>query len=65
MARPDILFGDPTQAVGGHVVAHQSEYRVYLRRGRQNTRIARLVDCSWLPEVEAVFRITPEGIRDA
>jgi DNA repair protein RadA len=65
MARPDILFGDPTVAIGGHVLAHQSGVRVYLRRGKQNTRIARVTDSSSLPEAEAVFKITPQGIRDA
>lgn len=65
IARPDILFGDPTIASGGHVLAHQTGVRVYLRRGRGGTRIARVVDSSKLPEAEAVFRITPEGIRDA
>ncbi len=64
MARPDILFGDPTRPVGGHVLAHQSTYRVYLRKGSKGTRIARLTDASNLPEAEAIFKITPNGIRD-
>jgi len=64
MARPDVLFGDPTAPVGGNVLAHMSTYRVYLRRGRHGTRIARLVDAPNLPEREAVFIITEEGIRD-
>jgi DNA repair protein RadA len=64
MARPDVLFGDPTAPVGGHVLGHMATYRMYLRRGRQNTRISRLVDSPGLPESEAVFRITEEGIRD-
>jgi DNA repair protein RadA len=65
MARPDILFGDPTRPVGGHIVAHQSGVRMYLRRGRAGTRICRITDSSKLPEAEAVFKICPEGIRDA
>lgn len=64
MARPDVLFGDPTQAVGGHVLAHQSTYRIYLRKSKGETRIARLIDCSYLPEAECVFRVTQEGVRD-
>jgi DNA repair protein RadA len=64
MARPDVLFGDPTRPVGGHVLAHQSTYRVYLRKGAKGTRVARLTDASNLPEAEAIFRITPEGVRD-
>ncbi len=65
MAKPDILFGDPTEPVGGHVLAHAATYRVYLRKGKGEKRIARLVDSPHLPEGEAVFAITPEGIRDA
>ena len=64
MARPDILFGDPTVPIGGHVLAHQATYRCYVRRGRENTRICRLVDSPGLPEGEAVFRITESGIKD-
>ncbi len=64
MARPDILFGDPTAPVGGNVLAHMSTYRIYLRRGRKGTRIARLVDAPNLPEREAIFIITESGIKD-
>jgi len=38
MAKPDILFGDPTEPVGGHVLAHAATYRVYLRRARSASR---------------------------
>ena len=64
MADPSVLFGDPTRAVGGHVLAHMATYRCYLRRGKANTRICRLVDSPGLPEGEAVFKITDVGIRD-
>ncbi|MEM5831078.1 MAG: DNA repair and recombination protein RadA [Candidatus Aenigmatarchaeota archaeon] len=64
MARPDIIFGDPTQPVGGHVLAHISFYRIYLRKSKQNLRIARLVDAPNLPEREVVFQITERGIED-
>ena len=64
MARPDVFYGDPTQAVGGHVLAHTPGVRVQLRRAKGNKRIARIVDAPHLPEGEAVFLITDEGIRD-
>ena len=63
-ARPDMFFGDPTQAVGGHVLAHSATYRLYLRKGQQGKRIARLIDSPHLPEGEAVFRITDAGVSD-
>ena len=64
MAKPDVFFGDPTEAIGGHVLHHASTYRLYLRRGKKGTRVAKLVDAPALPEGEAVFIVTEEGIKD-
>jgi len=64
MARPDILWGDPTIAIGGHILAHASGVRLYLRKSKGNLRIAKLVDSPSLPEGEAVFTVNPEGILD-
>lgn len=63
-ARPDILFGDPTRPIGGNIVAHASTYRVYLRKSKPPRRIARLIDSPNLPEGEAVYSLTPDGIRE-
>ncbi len=64
MSKPDMLFGDPTVPIGGHIVGHQATFRVYLRKSKGSTRIARLIDSPYLPEGEAVFAVEPEGIRD-
>ncbi|MBI5159050.1 DNA repair and recombination protein RadA [Candidatus Micrarchaeota archaeon] len=64
MDDPSIMFGDPTKPIGGHVLAHLATYRVYLRKGKEEKRIARLVDSPNLPEAECVFRVTPEGLKD-
>jgi DNA repair protein RadA len=64
MSRPDILFGDPTAPIGGHILGHFSTHRLYVRRSKGNTRIARMIDSPNLPAGEAVFLITPEGIKD-
>jgi len=64
MSDPAMMFGDPTKPVGGHVLGHQSTYRMYMRRGREGTRVARMVDAPNLIEAEAVFKITEDGIRD-
>ncbi len=64
MAAPGIFFGDPTQPVGGHVLAHASTYRIYLRKSKGEKRIARMVDSPCLPEREAVFMIYENGIKD-
>lgn len=65
MDRPDILFGDPTAPIGGHVLAHNATFRVYLRKGKAEKRIARLVDSPSLPEGEVIFTVTEDGIGDS
>ena len=64
MARPDMFYGDPTQAVGGHTLYHVPGVRVQLRKSKGNKRIARVIDAPHLPESEAVFLVTNQGIRD-
>lgn len=64
MANPALMFGDPTTPIGGHIVGHQSTYRIYLRKSKDEKRIARLVDSPHLPEGEIVFKVTPNGIED-
>ncbi len=65
MSKPDMLFGDPTLPVGGHVLAHQTTYRLYLRKGRAGTRVCKLMDAANLPEAECIFKITEEGLTAA
>ena len=64
MSRPDILFGDPTAPVGGNIVAHASKTRIYLRKSKGDKRVAKLVDSPSLPDGEALYRITENGIED-
>jgi DNA repair protein RadA len=64
MANPAQLFGDPTTAVGGNIVGHSSTYRMYFRRGKKDSRVAKLIDSPNLPDNEAVFMITTEGLKD-
>ncbi|MGM5480004.1 MAG: DNA repair and recombination protein RadA [Nanobdellota archaeon] len=65
MAKPDTFFGDPTEAIGGNVVAHNSTFRIYLRRGKKGTRVAKLVDSPNLPDSECVYEVTEAGLKDA
>ncbi|MFH1237572.1 MAG: DNA repair and recombination protein RadA [Candidatus Aenigmatarchaeota archaeon] len=65
MSRPDVMFGDPTAPIGGHIVGHQATYRVYLRKSKEDKRIAKLIDSPNLPEGETIFRVLLEGVRDA
>ncbi|MBI4053680.1 MAG: DNA repair and recombination protein RadA [Candidatus Diapherotrites archaeon] len=64
MERPDILFGDPTAPVGGNVVGHASKTRIYLRKSKDDKRVAKLVDSPSLPDGEAIYRVTEKGLED-
>lgn len=64
MANPAQMFGDPTTAIGGNIVGHASTFRLYLRRGKKDSRVAKLIDSPSLPDGECVFYITSAGLRD-
>ncbi len=64
MANPGMMFGDPTTPVGGHIVGHMSTYRLYFRRGKAGSRVAKMVDAPNLPENECQFFLTEKGIKD-
>jgi len=64
MANPAQMFGDPTTAIGGNIVGHASTYRLYLRRGKQGSRVAKLIDSPNLPDTECVFWVTNNGVVD-
>ena len=63
-SKPDAMWGDPTKPVGGHVLAHASTFRLYLRKAKGGRRIARLVDSPNLPDGECVYQVTEEGLKD-
>ena len=64
MANPAQMFGDPTTPIGGNILGHFSTYRMYLRRGKKGSRVAKLIDSPNLPDNECVFFVTDNGIVD-
>lgn len=64
MANPGMMFGDPTTPVGGNIIGHMSTYRVYLRRGKAGSRVAKMIDAPNLPENECIFFLTEKGVKD-
>lgn len=65
MSKPDVFFGDAVHPIGGHVVAHTSNTRIYLRKSaRGPVRIARLVSSPYLPDGECIFKITENGVEE-
>jgi DNA repair protein RadA len=65
MANPAQMFGDPTTAIGGHIVGHASTYRIYLRRGKKGSRVAKMIDSPNLPDNETEFFVSDKGIIDS
>jgi len=65
MASPDVFLDEAVRPIGGHIVAHTSHTRIFLRKARRGpVRIARLVSSPYLPEGECLFKITEDGIVD-
>ncbi|CAO1420905.1 unnamed protein product [Diamesa hyperborea] len=56
---------DPKKPIGGNIIAHASTTRLSLRKGRGDNRVCKIYDSPCLPESEAMFSITAEGIGDA
>lgn len=60
-----MFCSDPKKPIGGHIMAHSSTTRLYLRKGRGETRVCKVYDSPCLPESEATFAINADGIGDA
>ena len=56
---------DPKKPIGGNIMAHASTTRLSLRKGRGNNRVCKIYDSPCLPEAEAMFAITEQGIGEA
>lgn len=61
---PSVMFGNADKPAGGNVMGHAAGTRLHLRKGREGTRIAKLIDSLSMPEAEALFIISDKGIED-
>lgn len=59
------FVSDPKKAVGGHVLAHASTWRIETKKGRGENRIAKIIDSPTMPEGEATFQLSERGICDS
>lgn len=60
------MFAGPNvRPIGGNIMAHATTTRLWIKKGRGETRIAKIVASPSLPEREASFAIGPEGVTDA
>jgi DNA repair protein RAD51 len=62
---PNPYMGPSVKPIGGHVIGHASQTRLFFRKGKGQTRICKIFDSPSLPEGEAMFEIGEGGIQDA
>ena len=56
---------DPKKPIGGNIMAHASTTRLYLRKGRGESRVCKIYDSPMIAEGECQFALTEGGIVDA
>ncbi|KAK9810888.1 hypothetical protein WJX73_005457 [Symbiochloris irregularis] len=60
------MFAGPSiKPIGGNIMAHATTTRLWLKKGKGDTRICKIVGSPSLPERDATFSIGPEGVVDA
>jgi len=59
-----MFAADSKKPIGGHIIAHASCTRLSLRKGRGESRVCKIYDSPCLPEAEAMYAITNDGIDD-
>ena len=60
----DITVPGYENFIANGFITHNSTYRLYLRKGKEDKRVARLVDSPNLPEGECVFKVGKAGVTD-
>ena len=56
--------GNDKKPIGGHIMAHACQTRLFLKKGLKQNRICKIYDSPSLPESEATYSITDQGIDD-
>lgn len=58
------VAGGALKPIGGHILSHASATRLFLRKGRAEERVAKLVDSPDRPESEASYKLDEGGWAD-
>lgn len=59
-----MFAGPQIKPIGGNIMAHASTTRLFLRKGRGEERICKVISSPCLAEAEARFQISSEGVTD-
>lgn len=60
----DFAVPNTENYIANGFIAHNSQTRVYLRKGKKGSRVAKLIDSPHLADAESIFMVVEDGIRD-
>lgn len=60
-----MFAGPQVKPIGGNIMAHATTTRLWVKKGRGENRVVKIVASPSLPEREATFGIGAEGVTDA
>ncbi len=60
----DLSVPESQNYIANGFLVHNSTVRIYLRKGKKGSRVARIIDAPHLPDVECAFMVTDKGIVD-
>ena len=60
----DLSIPEKENYIANGFIVHNSKTRLYLRKSKEDKRVAKLVDSPSLPDGEALYRVTSNGIED-
>ena len=60
-----VFVQDAKKPIGGHILAHASSVRLSLRKGKGESRIIKVIQHPNMPEADATFDISNQGIADS
>ena len=66
LADPGQMFGDPTKAIGGHSVAHNTKFRLYFKKASTTKplRVCKIVDSAKHAMQDIPFQLGAKGVED-
>lgn len=62
LADPVPYAGFDPKPIGGHILGHRAHGRIFIRKGRDSSRIMKIVASPFLPVGEAAMQLTGRGI---
>ena len=58
------MFGPVVKPIGGHILAHASNVRIMMKKGKGEQRVCKVIDHPCMPESECQIQLTAKGLED-